>query len=306
MNRREFEERIKNRNLPKYMMFYGDSFLMDRSLKIAKEILKADEEYTFYTFEYEFKKVEGLLSQGSLFGESTLIILKSEERIEKRELESFIKLINSSEDKFLIYFSTSKKLGNHELFKNNYIFFPPLNLEETVFEIGRESRSRGFEIEEQGIEYLIYLKRNSVSEAISELDKLQNLGKSHFSVKDIKGSVSTSGEVKVDEVISYFFKSGDWQKSVNLIEKYGINEIEFITFSLSYVESLYKIKIGRELHFPRNILIERETVARNFSMKTVGDFLHILMRKELQFKQGKYGDKEMALGELLIELHNSV
>jgi DNA polymerase-3 subunit delta len=303
------------KKIPRSLMLFGEAFLVDRYSKALQNFYRADEVTTLYSFEYEFEKARSVLSQGSLFGGSSLLIIKGEDKIKALQLKEFIRLVDENRDNHFLYLYFGDNFrDSQKLFGESFVRFFPLNFGELKNMIFSEVRERGFEIEPRGVDQLIYLKNGDASQIFGELDKLENFGKERIDIGDIISAVAPSGEMAVDHLVSLFFKTGDWRKTLNLMEKYEIDKIAFVTYSIKFIEDIYRFRSAKELRQPSDSLSvlgrklppdierERQDLSNLFSLQKIAFFLERLMRTELRLKQGRYGDIDATVGELLFEL----
>ncbi len=90
MYKNEFDKHIQNTTLSNSFVFFGESsFLIDRYTKTVTNIEDASV-LTFYYDEYDFSVAKAHLSQASLFGDRNVLIIKSEKKIPKKELDTLI------------------------------------------------------------------------------------------------------------------------------------------------------------------------------------------------------------------------
>ena len=81
MRRQDLDQALSRNNAPKVIMLYGEShFLIERYTKLLSNIADASV-LSLYHSEYDFSQAKNHLSQGSLFGDQNLLIIKNEKKI---------------------------------------------------------------------------------------------------------------------------------------------------------------------------------------------------------------------------------
>lgn len=184
---------LLKKTAPRASLLYGESeFLIDYySKKIAHNIAThSEEKTTFYFDEYQFESVNTLLSQGSLFGGQSLVVIKTTQKLPKEEVQSFLKSIARYPQNALIieyYASSSKSLGEYAKdckafaasFKNpglkgNTIaevrFFTP-QLDECKMLLQEKAKELGLIIDDRLLSHILSLHNNDIGIASKELEK---------------------------------------------------------------------------------------------------------------------------------------
>jgi len=313
---REFNKILESGNIPKALMLFGEvHFLIDRYFKLIKERINPDEVTIFYNFDYSFESARGSISQGSLFANTQMLVIKSEDKLPTKELKELIKTAQQSENSWFIYlFYGDNFKDNQKAFGDKFVRFfnpKPYEIKDIIFsEVGK----RDFQISEDGVEKLIYLKNSNLALIVSEIEKLANYGKKSLEAQDIIKLVSPSGDVELDRVIGYFFRSGDFGKLVKYVSLHGVDEVMVVAYMSKFVEELYifrsAIEMGESLSslsllgrkLPPQVEREKIAMGRRFNLIQIEKFLFTIMRSEVEFKSGEVGDKTSLLVERLIEI----
>lgn len=316
MYQREFDNLLRGGAVPKALMLFGEShFLIDRYFEAIKNSIKPEEVNIFYNFDYDFESAKGSISQGSLFASSQMLVIKSEEKLPAKELKELIRVARENENSSFIYlFYGDNFRDNQKVFENSFVRFFNPNFHEIKNIAFSEISQRDFQISEDGVEQLIHLKNSNISLIISEIDKLSKYGKRSLEIRDIVEIVSPSGDVELDRVIKYFFQSGDYGKLIQYITLHTIDEVVVVTYMVKFVEELYIFRsalergeslnslslLGRKL--PPQVEREKIEMGKIFNLFQIEKFLIHLMRTELDFKSGEFGDKSSLLIEKLITI----
>ena len=74
---------LLKQSAPRVSFLYGDSFLVGYYSRKIAHCLKSEEKTTFYFDEYNANTINALLSQGSLFGSSSLVVLKINHKLSR-------------------------------------------------------------------------------------------------------------------------------------------------------------------------------------------------------------------------------
>ena len=321
MYQREFDKVLKDRKVPKSLMLFGEShFLIGQYFEIIKSYYSADEVFTFYNFNYNLESARGTISQGSLFSESTLLVIKSEDKISNKDLKILIESIKNSENSYFLYlyygdnFKDSQKSFLSKDNSANFVRFfnPDFGAIQNI--VYSEVKKRGFQISNDGVIQLIHLKNSNLSLILSEIEKLSNYGNKNINLEDILEMVSPSEDVELDKVINYFFNSGDWSRLAQFVDIQNIDEVMVITSMVKFVEDLYLFRSALErgdgtdsisvlgLKLPPHIEREKQQNGQRFNLSQIEKFLTILMEAELRFKSGKVGSKDSFFTETIISI----
>ena len=315
MYRSEFDKILAKGNIPKAIMFFGESlFFIDRYIEILKNRVQPDEVTTFYNFDYNFQSAKGSISQGSLFASRQILIIKSEKEIANSELQELIKIATSSEDSYFLYiFYGERSPKNQKLFSPNFVRFFNPNFYESRNILLEESRRIGVSIPIQGIDRLIYRTNNNLSIAVQELEKLSKLQKT-ISVEEIDKFVAPPIDIGLDNYIHYFLRSGEYRQLVSYIETQSIDEVAIFSYSAKYLEEIYYFRtalergkkldslsvLGRKL--PPKVERERVEMAKKLDLELISKLLYLMAEGELNLKSGEVKDKKMFLIQKLIEI----
>jgi DNA polymerase III delta subunit len=317
---RELNNLISKKRVPRYLMLFGESlYFIEEYSKRLIELYSAEDITIFHSFNYDFESAKEAVSGNSLFSESSMLIIKSDDKISNSELKELIRRVEKSETSYFLflYYGDNFK-DNQKTFGDNFVRFFSPNFTEIENIVNLEVSKRGFQIEPEGINYLIHLKNSNISMIISEIEKLSNYDKAVISKKDIVETVVASNEVELDQVIDYFFRSRDFVKLLQFIDKFGSDEISVITYMIRFVGDIYLFRSNIELRLPSDSLSilgyrlppqieakKRETSMR-FNFNQISKILHILMETELRLKSGKFGDKNSLLSEKLLKISKEI
>lgn len=321
MYQKDLDLMFKKKKVPKALMLFGEShFLIDRYFISFKNYFSVDEIFTYYNFDYDFQSAKNSISQGSLFADKTMLVIKSEKKIPTIELQKLIKIVEDNDNSYFIYLyygeyvkDINKAFLTTSRFSDFARFYNP-TFETTQHIISQEILKRNFYISNEGILQLIYLKNSNLSIIISEIEKLSNYGNKNIGINEVSESVLPSGDIGTDVAISKFFNSGNYRQLLEFVDSQHIDEILLISYMIKFIEEIYLFRsayergddstslsvLGRKL--PPQIEVEKQKTAKRFNLMQVEKILIILMDTELKFKTGKVGDKSAFFIERIISM----
>ena len=103
MYKNELDTAIRSGNVSNAFVFFGESnFLIDMYTKMLTNIEDANL-INFYHDEYNFNSAKAHLSQGSLFGDRNILIIKSEKKVPKKELDLLLGFCEKNPDNIFVY-----------------------------------------------------------------------------------------------------------------------------------------------------------------------------------------------------------
>ncbi len=320
MYRKELDNLIRSGTKISAIMLYGEShFLIDHYLKIFSQIKDANV-LNLYHDEYDFNAAKAHLSQGSLFGDQNLLIIKNEKKVPKRELDILLEMVKKNPDNTFLYayYGTDMKTSNKAFNKKSggievRMFHPYANEAKTM--LLQEAQRLNVQLDGYSATHLIESQNGDLGLAFNELSKLQILGRPITS-KDIDALVYGVGEVKIDQFINNLLAKKDFRDELHHVLESGEDEIRIVTAISSFVTQLYlfyaNIKIngiadsravlGYKL--PQKIEQERAQQSIRFKQHQYDSILTLLLENELKMKSSGKMDKGALLLATLIKLQS--
>jgi len=325
MRRQDFDKLLQNNQLPRAVMFYGEShFLIERYTKL----LTSNKEASFlqlYYDEYDFSLAKRHLSQASLFGDENILIIKSEKKVPKADLEALIKLCVKNPDNHLIYanYGTDFKKSATAAFAAKketkslvaeVRFYNPNNTEARNI-LMQEAQRQNIQLNYNSALHLLLSQNGDIALAFNELSKLAILN-NEITNKDIDELVYSLAEVKLDAFIEQILKKQDFKTNLHNLLEHGEDEIRIITAISAFVTQLYLFNIYIKVNgapssldilgykLPNFIEQARATLSIKFKESQYKKLLTLLCKTELEMKSAKNVDKESILIATLIELQN--
>jgi len=318
MYKAEFDGYIKNKRVSNSFIFFGESsFLIDMYTKLMTTIEDANT-LTYYYDEYNFNSAKAHLSQGSLFGDRNILILKREKKIPKKELDVLLEFCVKNPDNIFVYayYGTDYKTYNNKKsfakFQTmNVRFFHPKEYEaqNIVAEIAKEKNVR---IDKYTISHLLSIHNGDVALASNEIEKLSVYDR-EITSKDIENLVYGLSEVNLDDFIKKLLNKKEFTKDLQNILEHGEDEIRVLTAITSYITQLYMFNIYIRVNgapnaleilgypAPKFIVDEKAAFSLKLKPHTYSQLHQLLLQSELQMKSA-HVDKNAILLSTLIRL----
>ncbi len=320
MKRQELDAKINNGALPNAMMFFGDShFLIDRYARQLSRIEDANV-LTFYHDEYDFNAAKAHLSQGSLFGDRNVLVIKNEKKVPKKELDLLIEFCKKNPDNIFVYayygsdFKTSNKAFTPKAGGDSVRLFNPF-FNEAKNIILQEAQALGIRMDHNTAAHLLLAQNNDLGLACNELEKLRILDHPVTST-DVDNLVFGLAEVKLDQLIGNLLQKKEFRSDLQRILESGEDEIRILTAISGFVTQLYLFYAYIKMHgvpnsaevlgykLPAYIEKERAQLAIRFKQHTYTELINLLLDAELTMKSSGSVDKHAILLSTLIRLQS--
>lgn len=320
MYRKELDNLLRSGRAIPAAMFYGEShFLIDHYVKILSDIPDANL-LSLYHDEYDFNSAKAHLSQGSLFGDQNVLIIKNEKKVPKRELDILLELVQKNPNNTFIYaYYGSDMKGSAKAFnkKSGGIevrMFPPFANEAKAMLL-QEAQRRGVQLDGYSATHLIESQNGDLGLAFNELSKLQILGRP-VTNKDIDTLVYGVGAVKMDQFIDHLLAKKEFKNDLHHILESGEDEIRILTSLSTHMSQLYLFYAHIKMHgiadsrailgykLPANLEKERAQQSIRFKQQQYSAILNLLLDNELKMKASGKMDKSALLLATLIKLQS--
>lgn len=319
MTRQDLDRLLQNSAAPRAMALFGEShFLIDRySQKLAQ--IEGASVLSLYHDEYDFNAAKAHLSQGSLFGDQNLLIVKHEKKLPKAELDTLIELVGKNPDNTFIYCYYGEDVkGADTAFKGSHagsvrLFNPYANEAKAI--IIQEASALGMQIDHQAAVHLLNAHNNDLSLACNELSKLAILGKT-ITIKEIDEYVFGLAEIKLDHFIAQVIEKKPILESLRYLLESGEEEIRVLTSLSGFLTQLYLFNTAIKLHgvadstlvlgykLPGFIEKERASMSIKISPEGYKKGLNLLLDTELKMKSTGSPDQEALLLSALLKLQS--
>ena len=248
MYKNELDSAIRSGKVSNSFVFFGESsFLIDMYAKMMSNVEDANI-IAFYHDEYDFNSAKAHLSQGSLFGDRNILIIKSTKKVPKKELDTLLAFCEKNPDNIFIYayYGTDYKTYNNKkaFAKTNAMavrFFHPKDFEaqNIVLQVAKEKQVN---IDKYTVAHLLAVHNGDVALASNEIEKFRVFDRP-ITTKDIETLVYGLGEVNLDDFILKLLNKKDFKDDLLSILEHGEDEIRILTATTAYITQLYMFNI---------------------------------------------------------------
>ena len=299
-------------------MLFGEShFLIDRYVSILSQVEDANK-LSLYHVEYDLSLAKAHLSQGSLFGDRNILIIKSEKKIPKADLSVLLELVKKNSDNIFIYayygsyYKTSysaftKKSGGEYVRLFNPYFKEARDI------LMRHAQSLGVELDSYSATHLLQSQNGDIALACNEVEKLQ-YKQGPITTRDIDEMVYGVATLKMEEFIVKLLAKRDIFDDLKQLVESGEDEIRILTSINRFIYELNLFYIYIKLYgtsdsqkvlgyrLPPFIEKERSSLSISFKQHQYEAMIDTLLEYELKMKQGSKIDKNALLLSCLIKL----
>ncbi len=316
MYKAELDRYIQNSKLSNSFVLFGESiFLIDSYTKILSDIKDASS-LTFYYDEYDFKSAKAHLSQASLFGGQNILVIKSEKKVPKKELDLLIDLCQKNQDNIFIYayYGSDHKTYTKAFAKKNTMsvrFFHPKQ-NEAIDIVNTIVKKKNVNMDRYAIAHLLNIHNGDVALACNEIEKFIVYDK-EITTKEIDHLVSGLAEISMDDLIKKILEKKDFIDDLTNILEHGEDSIRVITALSSYITGLYMFNIYIRVNgapnaleilgypAPKFVVDEKAALSLKFKPSQYYQLQELLLNSELQMKSSSV-DKYAILISTLIRV----
>lgn len=211
----------------------------------------------FYHDEYNFASAKAHLAQASLFGDQSILIIKSEKKVPKKELETLIESCekNSSNIFVYAYYGDDHKTYAKAPAKTKTMcvrFFHP-NQGEATFILSQVAREKNVNVDNRSLTHLLSIHNWDVALACNEIEKLKIYDRA-ITTKDIDNLVFGLAEVNIESFINKILNKKDFKTDLESMLEHGEDEIRLLTAITSYMTQLYMFHIYIRINGAPNAL----------------------------------------------------
>jgi DNA polymerase-3 subunit delta len=320
MYKNELDNHIKNHSVSNNFVFFGESsFLIDMYTKMLTSIEESSV-LSFYYDEYDFNSAKAHLSQGSLFGDRNVLIIKSEKKVNKKDLDILINLCEKNLDNIFVYayYGSDHKTYAKAFTKKTTMsvrFFHPKDFEAQNI-VAQVAQEQNVNIDKYSISHLLQIHHGDVALASNEIEKFRVYDRA-ITTKDIDNLVFGLAEVNLDDLIKKIINKKDFKEDLNTTLEHGEDEIRIITAITAYVTQLYMFNIYIRVNgapnaleilgypAPKFVVEQKAALALKFKPTTYYKLHELLLNSELKMKKSNV-DKEAILLSTLIRLQTIV
>ena len=314
MYKNEFDNYLKQNKKFKAYMFYGQSiFLIEQyALVVAQSLGNNDEIEKLYFDEYDFKYVKDKLLQSSLFSSNNIILIKTDKKIPKKEVDALIEACNLNPDSTLIFaclgdgdFKTMEASFTLKTNSAAVRFFLPTDPEAIRF-LEFEAKMLDMKIELSALNHLYFMHKNDLALCVNDMRKLAVLNEP-INTHLVDTHCFGIGSVNFEDFLHDLLSGKDISSDLSLLLEEGMNEIFLLNQVTSFVQQLFMISsyvraFGQPnpkeiLGFipPKNVWEKKSKLAINKKPEVFQEILEYLLSIELDFKSSKIDDQNLYL-----------
>ncbi|WP_027327006.1 DNA polymerase III subunit delta [Helicobacter pametensis] len=255
MNRQQLDKYLTTQT-PQATLLYGEcAFWIDLySKKIASKSVEPENIARFYFGDYEYSQVLDLLGQSSLFGDSTLVILKLDKKLSKKELQAFLNALEKNAQNSLIiefYKSDSRSSSEYArdfkemagMFKGERVvevrFFEP-NQSECQMLLAQRAKELGIQIDMRSLSFLLGMQNGDIAIALKELEKFVYFDR-QIEEKDVGELCSALGSVEIEDLLGALLMRKNVMGIYARLEEEGLDEMGMMSAIASHFYKLFMI-----------------------------------------------------------------
>lgn len=316
MYKNELDNHIKSSTISNSFVFFGESnFLIDMYTKMLTNIEDANI-LNFYYDEYDFGSAKAHLSQGSLFGDRNILIIKSEKKVIKKELDILLELCDKNIDNIFVYAyygSDHKTYNNKKAFSKTQTmsvrFFHPKDYEaqNIVLAVAQE---KNVNIDKYTVAHLLSIHNGDVALACNEIEKFR-VYERVITTKDVESLVYGLGEINLEDFIKKILQKKDFKKDLQAILEHGEDEIRVLTAFTAYMTQLYMFNIYIRVNgapnaldilgypAPKFVVEEKSQLSLKFKPFTYLKLHELLLESELKMKSSHIDKTAILLSTLI-------
>lgn len=319
MKRFELDKAISQGSYPDAMMLYGEShYLIDY---YTTQLSNIDDASTLnlYFDEYQFEAAKAHLSQGSLFNSNTVLIIKSEKKVPKKELDTLLALTQKQANTYFIYayYGTDFKKSATAAFsttkhKDAIRLFTPFP-NEAIQIIIQLAQQENLTLNYEQAQFLLELEHHDLSLAANEVKKLALL-EGNITTSMIERVVFGAGSIRPETFYIQFIARKPYVAMLSTLFEHGEDEIRICTGLSGFITQLYLFAVYIRIHgainssdvlgykLPPKVEQERVQLCMTHSLETFQALLERLLICENELKATK---SELKRPLLLAYLHQS-
>ena len=314
MYKAEFDKYIKSKKVSNNFIFFGEShFLIDMYTKMLSNIEDALT-LSYYFDEYDFSSAKAHLSQASLFGDRNILIIKTEKKVPKKELETLIELCEKNKTNVFIYayYGTDYKTYAKAFSKKTTMsvrFFHPKEYEaqNILLEIAQQ---KDVKINKYTLSHLLSIHNGDIALSANELEKFR-VYEREITTKDVENLVYGLSEVNLDEFIKKLLLKKEFHLDLKNILEHGEDEIRILNAITSYITQLYMFHIYIRINgapnaldilgypAPKFVVDEKASQSLKIKPQTYAKLHQLLLESELKMKSSHVDKNAILLSTLI-------
>lgn len=314
MYKNELDKFIQNKKLSNSFILFGESnFLIDRYTETLSNHDGASM-LKLYFDEYDFATAKAHLSQASLFGDQNVLIIKSEKKVPKKELDILFEQCEKNSDNTFIYAYYGSDYASYAKPSANtktmcVRFFHP-NHTEALATVAQIAREKNVAIDKEGINHLLNIHSGDIALSCNEIEKLRIYDKP-ITTKDIDAIIFGLAEISIDDFIKKVLGKKDFKNDLESLLGHGEDEIRILTALTSYLTQLYMFNIYIRLNgapnaieilgynAPKFVIDEKAAASIKIKPPLYYKLHELLLEAELKMKSSHVDKNAILLSTLL-------
>lgn len=316
MKQYEFENSLNKNAVPRAVILYGDEFLTSHFAVRAQERLPEHlSTLKLYYKEFEFEEARKHLAERGLFSNGSLLIVKTDKKIEAKQLNALLDITRKKEDSFLIMIYEAEdakaKLTPLEKREDAAVvrFFAPKQNEAVGF-LKKRAELFNLRLKESEAYHLLKLYDNNLLLAYGEIDKLAVYGETDERLQDMV-CVGQS-EANTLRLISLIVSRAPFYEE---LESILLEDDEPMTALLSIIQVFHRLfMFNAAIRFnlppsdflpyvlPSQLADIHAKLAQKISFQQFSALFELLSEMELLFKKSETREKKALLRASLIRL----
>ena len=295
MYKKEFDKILASDTLLRCVLLYGEeSFLLSYyAERIAqKSPQKEAQKNQYYFGEYDFPAIISHFSQGSLFGDENLVILKTDQKIPKKQLDTIVKTLISNQNGYFIlefhknenktasqYAQDCKALAASFKAKDCFeVRFFPLNIKESLEILQQYAKKFNINITEFLLRKILEQQNFDLGLSLAELQKY-SIFEEEIQAQTIDFLGYGLGSVEYEEILELLLNKRDFYPLLRQFIEQGFDEIELINEVQRYFYQLFLFASHIKINGDAN---SQEVLGYNLPQEILNKKKHfaILIRQE--------------------------
>ena len=315
MYQKEFENLLRNNNIPKALLLYGEnSYLINSYIEHYIHITDSSESLIKQYFdEYSFDNAKEYLSQSSLFGGTNLLIIKRDKKIPKKELDTLIGLVARSSENYLLFVyegeaKNAKNLQNSFSVKKgaNWLRVFESNMRDSINILQKKSQQIGLRIDSYALQHLILLLNNNIILCLNELNKLAIM-EGEVTAKDIDRLVYSTAPLAIEAFLIVLFEKRPIIEIISRLFEVGVDEFSILRATQLFTNQIFLFNAFMKLNghidskailgykLPKQIEEQKAGLALRVKSSTLLKIFEHLLELELRLKSSPSSHHETLL-----------
>lgn len=335
MYKNEFENLLDKQNLPRCICLYGENtYEIVEYAQSVEEFYKQDDSNVvkMYFSDYNYKVAKLFFSEQSLFGERNILIIKTEDSINQKELKDLVQTCLRYENAYFLLeifqkadisaqkakaIATMPNSFNKAHEAINVRFFNPKTTYEASLIMQRKARKINLNIDNKSLEKIYLTHHEDINASINELYNL-SLRDEKITIANIESLIDDFGKSKIQDFITCFFNKNFFAKNLEILQERGVSEFEILFELEKFLYTIFLIRayfithgninLKEILGFmpPRHIGDEYIYFSKKINIKMIQKALEILSNCDLDLKLKGKSNKQATLISYLLNLQANI